>query len=282
MPPYILSFLAAISFAFGSVLQQKGTLQTSAGEGDPHFLVEILRKKVWLLGGMLQIVGWILQAAALNTGSLVVVQSICSLSLVIALPLGAHFTDQKIGQRSIIGALATLVGIIGFLVLGQPQGGVAQPASSAWLTAGIVILLAVTSLGLFARRRHGALAAAVFAAAAGICYGFQAAVTKVFISLLGNGVLALLASWTTYALILSALVGFALQQSALKTGFLAPAMAASNAATLTTSVILGVILFQETLSKGQGRLPPAIVSLAIAVFGVILLASPEREAPDRS
>jgi hypothetical protein len=86
---------------------------------------------------------------------------------------------------------------------------------------------------------------------------------------------AILSTWTTYALILSALAGFALQQSALKTGFLAPAMAASNASTLAMSVLLGVTLFQETISHGQDRLPPALFSLALAIVGVALLASPE-------
>jgi len=45
MSPYILALLAALSFALGSVLQQKGTLETDAAEGDPRFLKEILRKQ---------------------------------------------------------------------------------------------------------------------------------------------------------------------------------------------------------------------------------------------
>jgi hypothetical protein len=133
-------------------------------------------------------------------------------------------------------------------------------------------------LGRLANQRRGAVAAAMFATAAGLSYAFQAAVTKVFVTLLGGGVIALLATWTTYALIVSALVGFAMQQSALKTGFLAPAMAASNATTLIVSVFLGIIVFQETLSNGQGRLLPALIGLAFAVIGVVLLAFPETKS----
>jgi hypothetical protein len=79
----------------------------------------------------------------------------------------------------------------------------------------------------------------------------------------------------TYALILTALEGFALQQSALKTGYLAPAMAANNAATLTVSVLLGVTLFPGSIPHGQDRLLPAILGLILAILGVVLLASPE-------
>lgn len=103
-------------------------------------------------------------------------------------------------------------------------------------------------------------------------FALQAAVTKVFMTELGHGVAALLGDWTTYALIASAIAGFVLQQSALKTDVLAPAMAAKNAVTLFASVIFGLTVFGETLSHGHGRLAPAIIGLAIAMAGIVLLA----------
>jgi hypothetical protein len=45
-------------------------------------------------------------------------------------------------------------------------------------------------------------------------------------------------------------------------------MAACNATTLITSVILGVIVFQETISRGQGLFSPAIIGLTLAVIGL--------------
>jgi drug/metabolite transporter (DMT)-like permease len=275
MSPYILALLSALSFALGTVLQQRGTLQTSAKEGDPRFLAEIIRKPVWLLGGSLQVCGWVLQALALDRGSFVVVQSLCALSLVIALPLGVRLTDQHIGRRSILGAFLTLIGIVLFVAVGQPQSGASLPEASAWLRSGLVITALMLFLAWLAYRRRGPVSAALFASAAGFGFAYQAAVTKLFMSQIGYGLAVILTTWTTYALILSALAGFALQQSALKTGFLAPAMAASNAATLAMSVLLGVTLFQESISNGQGRLLPALISLALAIIGVILLASPD-------
>jgi drug/metabolite transporter (DMT)-like permease len=270
----VLAVLAAVAFALGTVLQQRGTLQTKAAEGDPRFLAEIVREPVWLAGGGLQAVGWILQAAALDRGSLVVVQSLCTLSLVFALPLGAALTDQHVGRRSIVGAGATVFGLVLFVAVGQPQGGTSNPSAAAWWIAGLVIAAVMVVLATSARRRTGATAAALAATAAGFGFAFQAAVTKVFVTQLGGGVIALLGSWTTYALIVSALAGFALQQSALKTGFLAPAMAASNAATLAVSVVLGITVFQESMSAGGGHLIPAVVGLGVALVGVLTLAAP--------
>ena len=58
-----LALLAAVAFATGTVLQQRGTLATEAGTDDARFLLQILREPVWLAGGLLQACAWVLQAA---------------------------------------------------------------------------------------------------------------------------------------------------------------------------------------------------------------------------
>ena len=279
----LLALLAACGFALGSVLQQKGTLEVPAAEDDPHFLAQILRRPVWLVGGACQVAGWILQAVALDRGPLVGVQSLTTMSLVIALPLGASVTDQRITRRVAWGATAVIAGIILFLAVGSPQGGTSKPTSAAWWSA-CICSAAIVGVGFVIgrRRRHGAIKALIFGSAAGIAFALQATVTKEFVTLLGGGPSTLLASWTTYVLIASALIGFVLQQSALKTGVLAPAMASSNAMTLFASVILGITVFDEALSNGTSRLAPALIGLGVALAGIVLLAGaqpPERAGP---
>jgi drug/metabolite transporter (DMT)-like permease len=284
----VFALLAAAAFAGGNVLQQKGTLETPAGGDDPRFLVQILARPVWLAGAALQASGWVLQAAALNLASLVVVQSLTMLSLVVALPLGARITGQRIGRREMVGALAVVVGIALFLSVGSPGGGTAHPTASAWWSAGLTSLVLVGVAVVLGQRRQGAARALLFGAGAGIAFGLQAAVTKVFVGELGHGVLALLSSWTVYVLIISALTGFALMQSALKTGVLAPAIAASNSLTLFASVVLGITLFGESLGHGGGQLTPAVIGLAVALAGISRLAAapnpatlPDTGAPTR-
>jgi drug/metabolite transporter (DMT)-like permease len=267
----LLALLAAAAFAFGNVLQQKGTLEVPAGEGDPHFLTQILRRPVWLAGGGLQLTGWILQAVALDKGPLVVVQSLTSLSLVIALPIGARITNQVVTRRVWAGAAAMVVGIVLFLSVGAPSSGTSNPPAAAWWSATaftLVVVMVAVSLG---RNRHGASKALLYGSAAGVCFALQASVTKVFVPLVGKGLETMLSSWTIYALMASAVVGFGLQQSALKTGVLAPAMASSNAMTLFFSIIFGITVFSESISGG-GRTSTAIVGLVVALLGVVLLA----------
>lgn len=275
--PETLALLAALSFALGTALQQRGTLQTDAAEGDPRFLLQILREPVWLIGALLQAGGWILQAAALDHGSLVVVQALCTLSLVFALPLGVWLTNQRVGPWSVVGALTALVGIVGFVAVAQTSGGTAEPSAASWWTAGVAVVIGMAVLAGVARRARRGTAAALLAAAAGLGYAFQAAATKMFVDVVGDGLGPILTSWTTYALIASALAGFVLQQSALKTGSLAPAMAASNASTLVVSVVLGVVVFDETIHRTDHGLLPAMVALAAAVTGVVILAATQPE-----
>jgi drug/metabolite transporter (DMT)-like permease len=268
-----LAILAAVLFALGTVLQQRGTLSTSAAGDDPRFLLQILHRPVWLAGTLLQSSGWVVQAAALDRGSLVVIQSLTALSLVVALPLGALLTNQRIGRREVTGATLTVVGIIFFITAGQPQGGTTHPSASAWWSACLVTALLVLVLFVVGRHRSGATKALIFGAAAGLGYGLQAAVTKTFVTQIGGGVVAALTDWTAYVLILSALSGFALQQSALKTGVLAPAMASSNSVTLFSSVILGITVYGETLARtGTSHAGCTIVGLVVAVVGIVFLA----------
>lgn len=86
-----LAFVAAVLFALGVVLQQRGAMAAPRA-GSAGFLGSIFTNWVWLAGGATQVVGWIVQAVALDLGSLFLVQPIISLQVVFALPLGMALT----------------------------------------------------------------------------------------------------------------------------------------------------------------------------------------------
>ena len=79
---YLLGLLSPFAFALGTVMQQRGTMQTRAREGDPRFLVQMLRRPVWLVGGLITVCAFLLQAAALRYGSLSLIQALQGLGLV--------------------------------------------------------------------------------------------------------------------------------------------------------------------------------------------------------
>ena len=169
-----------------------------------------------------------------------------------------------------------LVGIMFFLWAGAPSGGTNHPSASLWWGACLGTTVLVGVLAALGIKMKGASKALLFGCAAGFAYGLQAAVTKTFVRELGHGALSLLADWSVYVLVVSAVIGFVLQQGALKTGVLAPAMASSNAVTLFSSVILGIVVYGERLSAdGGGHTASAAVGLIVAIFGIVLLGSAE-------
>jgi hypothetical protein len=147
-----------------------------------------------------------------------------------------------------------------------------MPPAAAWWSATAVTVISVLTLSLLGRQRNPATKALLYGSAAGVCFALQASVTKAFVPLVGKGLSTIVSSWTIYALMASAVVGFVLQQSALRTAVLAPAMASSNAVTLFASVVFGVTVFGETLASNGGHLGPALFGLFLALVGVVLLA----------
>ena len=275
----VLALLAATAFALGTVLQQRGTLADTgatptgaSGAGDLRFLLQLFARPVWLLGGAVTAVGAVLNALALHEGTLAGVQALTTLSLVIALPFGVLLTDQRITGIVWVGAGMLVAGIVLFVAAGSPQPGTNVPSAADWWSAGLVSLALVALLTRMAHGRRPAVQAVIFGMGAGVGFGLASALTKQFTDLFGHGLAAILAGWELWALLAAGIVGLLLGQSALRTGVLAPAMAATNAVTLLISVTLGATVFGEKLQRGGGHLAIVAAGLALVLLGVPLLA----------
>ena len=99
----VLALLAAMLFAFGTVLQQKAGLEAPQEGGSAGLLLRMVRRPVWLAGIVADALGFIAQAAALGIGRLAVVQPLLDSSVVFALPLG----DRCATPRSSVGSPRT-------------------------------------------------------------------------------------------------------------------------------------------------------------------------------
>jgi drug/metabolite transporter (DMT)-like permease len=261
----LLALVAACAFALGNAMQQRGALRTSAPGESPRFLLQLFRHPVWVVGGALQIAGFVAQVVALAVGSLLAVQAIVVSSFVIALPCGVWLTDQRVGRREVLGALTTVAGLILFLVGSRSTGGTNHVAAVGWVACLAVSGVVLAGLDISARRVGAAPAAALLGTAAGIAFGLQGGQVKA-LAHVGGGVVGVVTSWQLYALAVVGIAGFVYQQRGLKVGMLAPNLAASNVATLVASVVLGVVLFAETLGRGA-------IGLALSVPGLVLMAA---------
>jgi drug/metabolite transporter (DMT)-like permease len=274
----VLALISALLFALGTVLQQKAGMDAPASATSSGLLLRMARQPLWLAGIAFDIVGFIAQAAALRLGQLAVVQPLLVLSVVFALPLGARLSDQRVGRREGAAAALVVVALVGFLAIANPSGGRSEVSLSEWVVAGVACAAVCVPLSLLGRHGPAPRRAALLGAAAGVLFAFSAALTKAVVDELHLGVVHVIASWESYALVGVGYVSMTLNQLALNTRSLAATIASSTALDPIVSVALGLTLFDEQIRASSLQAAGAFVALAAALIGVAVLA--RAEVPD--
>ena len=274
MPEIPLALVSALLFALGTVLQQKASLDAPATAHGSHagLLLRMARRPAWLAGIAADALGFGAQAVALTVGRVAVVQPLLAASVVFALPLGVRLTGQHVGRRDLAGALLVTGALAVFLLVADPAGGRAQAPLHGWVLAGALLSGASVLLALAARRAPQRMRAALLGAGAGLLFALCAALTKTVGEQVRHGLLGAFSDWPLYALALVGYASMTLNQLALASGALAPALASSTAVDPVAGVVLGIALFDETLASGPLPTAAGLLALAAMLLGVGVLA----------
>jgi drug/metabolite transporter (DMT)-like permease len=267
-----LALIAALLFALGTVLQQKGGLDKPSEGASASLLIRMARRPAWLAGIASDILGFFAQAAALGLGRLAVVQPLLVSSVVFALPLGAKITGQRITRADVGAAVLVTAALAVFLIIADPSGGRDNAPFGEWLVAGAACGLVSTALVLLARTGSAPRRAALLGVATGVLFGLSAALTKAVVDELSSGVFEVFVNWHLYALAVVGYASMTLNQLALNAGALAPAVATSMAFDPITSVVLGVTLLDESLHATAAGNIATVAALAAALAGMAILA----------
>jgi drug/metabolite transporter (DMT)-like permease len=269
-----LALVAAFLFALAATLQQKGALGLGAiSLGSPASLLRLAAQPLWLFGTLALLAGYVFQAAALDRGRLAIIQPLLVATVVFALPLGYFLTDQIVGRREVIGAAVIVLGLALFVVYGDPAGGRDDAPNSEWavvLTLTVVLCLALLTL---ARGAEAGRRAALYGTVAGILFGISACLVKPSIEALHVSVETVLSSWELYAMAIAGILAFVLQQVSLSIGQLAATVATVSVANPVVSVLIGIVLFDERLSRPTWHVVVAVVGLALAFVGAVVISA---------
>ena len=147
----LLALLSACAFAVSTVVQHRAA--TAAGEDLPQGAVlrlvgKLVRNRAWIAGQGAALAGFLLHAAALKFGPVVVVQPLLSGGLVISLALGAvvdrRHADRVLperGQWIAAGVVAVTLGL--FVVSAMPRHGssYADPTALLACAGGAALLM---------------------------------------------------------------------------------------------------------------------------------------------
>jgi drug/metabolite transporter (DMT)-like permease len=270
----VLALAAAGCYAVGWVLQQReAAAQAEQPSLSPRLLLHLLRRPLWLLGIVSMVAGNLLQAAALAVGSLTLVEPVLVLSLLFALPLGAAWSRQRLHLGEWAAAVAVSVGVALALVIGGLGGATRVGIPVHWALAGSATSLATAAIVAAGTRVEGAARATLFATAAGMLFGLQDATTKsLFEALKGAEPAAVLTSWQSYAVVLTAVYGLLLSQDAYKSAALPASLPALTVGEPIVGVAVGVAVLGEHVNTSGPALVGELAALVLMVWGTHALA----------
>jgi hypothetical protein len=285
----VFAVCAAVSNAFGTVLQRRAALTVPRSQGFRLGLMwDLLRRPAWLFGILGVIFAALFQALALVTGPLAVVQPIFVLELPAALLIGGIVFSRRMPTLGWIWVACLVVGLGTALSAAAPGGGSPQAPLGLWVLAlascgGAMAILCAAAL----RRPVGGARAVCLGLAAAIGYALTAALMKSATDTLDHqGVAAFFESWQTYGFAAVGVCALFLLENAMQAG---PLVASQPALTLGDALIslsLGVTLYSETVRAGWW-LVPEIAGVGLVALGAIGLSrlegvSQEGERPQEA
>ncbi len=283
MLTYVLAVLAACANATSSVLQRKANRRAPQQENMSLKLIwSLAHEPVWFGGILAVTAGFLLQATALGSGQLSMVEPILVLELPATLILAARVFGSRMHRREWGLAAVMTADLAGMLYFLSPSAGRPQGVRwYAWVTGIGINLAAVGVLVVWGRRGpagHGraggqgsARQAAVLAVAAGATFGLTAALMKGMTRTFSAGITVLLTSWELYGMVAAGVLGMFLVQSAMNAGRLIAAQPGLTLSDPIVSILWGVLIFGERV-RGGWYIALAVGSGLVMAAAVVALA----------
>ncbi len=268
-----IALLSAFFYALASALQHhSASLAPREDLLSPTLLGVLARKPIWLLGIASDLVGFTCQFLALAHGPISEVQPILVCGLLFALPMGAYISKRRFSKSDLLGAGFVVSGLIIFLQAARPGPG--KPASStAWLATAVICatpviaVVILVKLGTLPKKFHSG----VLAGSAGIAFGFGAGLADSCAHELSRmGFVNTLETWEPYSLLVVGLVTLLLAQSAFQAGKLSDSLPILTVVDPLVSVLIGVLLFRESIGHSTLAILLEVVGMILMVTGIMI------------
>ena len=252
-----LSVLSAISYAVAAVAQERLAEHGQRGWSR------------WALALVLTGSGVVLHVVALHFGTLAVVQTLGTLTLLFALPIQAVRYGTRFGRAARLDAVLTVAGLALILSLSVDSPApdlLGEPTvrGLSLLTAGVVGVLAVAGW-----RAGPRLRALLLAIASGIAFGIASVLSKAVLAAYADGRLPMP---SIAAVAVFAGGGYLLGQLSYRGAGLAAPLATVSVANPVVAAIAGVVVFDEGFRYSPGSLVVVALAAVVMTWGVIGLA----------
>ncbi|MFC4907326.1 hypothetical protein [Actinomadura gamaensis] len=264
---------AACCFGVATVLEAVAARTTAPSEGvDPRLLVRLAANVPFVTGIALDLVGFLLELAALRSLPLFVVQAIIAAALAVTAVVAGPVLKVRLRAREWAAVLAVCAGLA---LLGSSAGreGPAHiGAGFHWTLLGASVALLV--VGAAAGRLPGTARSVALGLVAGLGFGVVALAARVLTSL---NPLDLLTDPASYALAAAGAAALLFYATALQRGSVTSTTAAMVVAETVVPAAVGIVLLGDHTRRGLA--PMAVVGFVVAVAATLALARFGEPAP---
>lgn len=287
----MLGLMAAFGFALSAWLQQRASRQLAgqpgtqlARQGLPgavRLLGRLVRSHAWFFGWLVNLLAFLVQAAALRLGSVVAVQPLMTTQVLFTMPLASWESKRWPKPLDWLSGLAVCGGVALLMIVDGAAPLTGETDRARVLLISVIAIGAVAVLVAASRFRPSpALAAILLACAAGICFAMTAMFMKLTADdLLDHGIGATARDWVGYTLAASTGVGLALGQLSHAAGPLPWSVSAMNIVNPLASYVVGMVAFRADPPTSPGALAGLAGAGALLVLGVVgLVHSPSLSA----
>ncbi len=270
----VLALLAATANAVASICQRLGVEDAPVRRAPSIPLVRhMVRRPVWLLGFAIMAGGYVAQGAALHGGSLNVVQPLMVSELIILVAVLWFWYATPMRERDVAAGVLTVAGLGVFLYVAAPSVGQRAASDARWAVVSLVIAGAIAVLIVLGMRGPSWRRALLRGAGASTGFALVAALTKSVTNALMAGPGALFGAWQLYALCGVGLFSFVVMQSAFQVGPFAASQSALILVNPFVSIVVGRVLFGETLRGGVLDTTVEALSLVVMIVGAVGLST---------
>lgn len=275
-----LGVAASVVYGTSIVVQHRSAQEHGgAGETSARSLLKLLRNPLWVIAVLSDFLGFLLQAAALSTGAVVVIQPLVVLMLPVALGVSWLMGGHRPRRGDYLGCLAILLGLAVFLGLVGKPGEARVPHSRIIGLAVILVLIGGIVLCLLVVGRNRVLRGAVYGGVAGAYFGTLAVLVDAASDEAGKHGLGSLFTHgrglvPLAGIVILGIAGIVLTQMSFQLGALGATLPANLAADPLMGVALGAVLLHERIPVTAVHLIVYVLCLAVVVAGAIRLADP--------
>lgn len=271
VPVLLLGLVAAVAAAGGNagaaLLEAMATRRASSAAG-------VVLSPMYIVGLLLDILGWVLTVVALRYMPIVAVQAIVAGQVVITVVASHWVFDTPLRRVDLVAAAANVVGLALLVASASteenPQG---STAATVALIVVFGVLLAVGVLVALRSRR-----ATLVAFMAGLSFGGTAVAVRLvhLEGSLGHIVATILADPVAWALIAYAALGLGLYTVALSRGAVGPVVAVLAVTETLVPGLLGLLVLGDGIRSGWW--PGFVLGLLLALGGVTMLSRSPAQA----